>query len=109
VWYCVSEDFCVTILCYDCHKYRNHMHLKIIDHMNRMTIYVHDITEHNPENVLRRLKKEVKIYDVIFNLRNFSSAVGKLLLYVLLEFLHCRMFEKKIMYMDSYFVCKMPV
>jgi len=60
VWCCVSEDFCVTILCYDCYRYRNHMHLKIIDHMNRITIYVHDITEHYPENVLSGLKKRLK-------------------------------------------------
>jgi len=62
VWYCVSEDFSVTILCYNCYKYRNHKHLKIIDHMNRITIYVHDITEHYPENVLSGLKKEVERY-----------------------------------------------
>jgi hypothetical protein len=42
------------------------MHLKIIDHMNRITIYVQDITEHYPENVLSRLKKEVEIYDATF-------------------------------------------
>jgi len=84
-------------MCYNCHKYRNHMHLKIIDHMNRITIYVHDITEHCPENVLRRLQKEVERYDVTFNVRNFSSTVGKLPLHVLLEFLHCQTFEKKIM------------
>jgi len=46
---------------------------------------------------------------MLFNVRNFSSAVGKLLLHVSLEFLHCQMFEKKIRYMDSYFVCKVPV
>jgi len=62
VWYCVSEDFCVTILCYDCHKYRNQMHLKIIDYMNRITIYVHDITEHYPDNFLSGLKEEVERY-----------------------------------------------
>jgi hypothetical protein len=45
----VSEDCCVTILCYDCPKYRNHMHLKIVDYMNRITIYIHAITEHYPE------------------------------------------------------------
>jgi len=108
VWYCVSEDFCVTILCYNCHKYRNHMHLKIIDHMKRI-IYIHDITKHYRENVLSRLKKEVERYDVTFNVRNFNSAVGKLPLHVLLEFLHCQTFEKNIIYMDSYFVCKMLV
>ena len=106
--YCVSEDFCVTILCYDFHKCRNYMHLKIIDHMSIITLYIHDITEHYPENVLSRLKKEVR-YDVTFNLRNFNSAVGKLQLHDLLGFLHCQAFEMKIMYMDSYFVCKMPV
>lgn len=108
MWYCVSEDFCVTILCYDCHKYRNHMHLKIIDHLNRITVYIHDITEHYPENVLSGLKKEVERY-VTFNVRNFSCAVGKLPLHVSLEFLHCRMSKKKIMYIEFYFVCKMPV
>jgi hypothetical protein len=77
--------------------------------MNRITVYIHDITEHYPENVLIRLRKEVERYDVTFNLRNFNSAVGKLLLHVLLVFLHCQTFEKKLMYMDSYFVCKMPV
>lgn len=63
MWYCVSENYCVIVLCYDCHKY---MHLKIIDHMNRI-IYMHNITEHYPENVLSRLKKEVErccIYSV---------------------------------------------
>jgi hypothetical protein len=106
VCYCLTEDFCFTILCYDCHKHRNHMHLKIIDYMNR-TIYIHYITEHYPENVLSRLKKEVERHDVTFNVRN--SAVCKLLLHVLFEFLHCQIFEKKIMYMDSYYVCKMHV
>jgi len=109
VWYCASEDICVTILCYDCHKYRNHVHLKIIDHMNRITIYIHDVTEHYPENVLSRLKKDVERYEVTFNLRNFNSAVGKLPLHIILEFLHCQIFEKKIIFMGSYFVCMMPV
>jgi hypothetical protein len=85
------------------------MHLKIIDHTNRITIYIHDITEHYPENVLSRLKKEVEEYDFIFNVRNFNSAMGKLPFHVLLEFLDCQTFEKKIMYMDPYFICKMPV
>jgi len=85
------------------------MHLKIIDHMNRITIYIHDITEHYNENVLSRLKKEVERYDVTSNVRNFNSAMGQLPLLVLLEILHCQIFGKKIMYMDSYLVCKMPV
>jgi len=84
------------------------MHLKIIDHMNGITIYMHNITEHYPENVLSRLQKEVERYDVTFNVRNLNSAVGKLPLHVL-ECFHCQTFQKKIMYMDSYFVCKMPV
>jgi hypothetical protein len=77
VWYCVNEDFCVTILCYIYHLYRNHMHLKIIDHMDRI-ICIHDNTKHYCENVLSSLKKEVVRYDVTFNVMNFSSAVGKL-------------------------------
>jgi hypothetical protein len=85
------------------------MHVKIVDHMNRITIYIHDITEHYPENVLSILKKGVERYDVTFNGGNFNSAVGKPPLHVLLEFLHCQLFEKKIVYMDSYFVSKMPV
>jgi len=38
------------------------MHLKIIDYMNRITIYVHDITEHYPDNFLSGLKEEVERY-----------------------------------------------
>jgi hypothetical protein len=83
------------------------MCLKNIDHMNRI-IYIHDIIEHEPENVLSRFKTEVESYDVTFNVRNLNSAVGKITLHVV-EFLHCQMFEKKIMYMDSYFVFKVPV
>jgi len=63
------------------------MHLKVIDHMNRIIIYMHNITEHYPENVLITLIKEVERYDVIFNVRNLNSSVGKLPLHVK-EFSH---------------------
>jgi hypothetical protein len=45
----VSVKTAVLLFCVSIVKYRNHMHLKIIDHMNRITIYIHDITEHYPE------------------------------------------------------------
>lgn len=95
MWYCVSEEYRVTILCSDCHTYKNHMCLKNINHMHRMTICIHDIIEHEPTNGLSIFKTEVERYDVTFNARNLNSAAGKNLLH-LLEFLHCQMFEKKV-------------
>jgi hypothetical protein len=60
------------------------------------------------QNINLRIFEEVERYDVTFNVRNLNSAVEKLPLHIL-EFLHCHLLEKNIMYIDSYFVFKMPV